>query len=441
MFMSRKSRYLLIYVALFVLFFIAVARLFLVQIIDHRKYVDAASELRISKYSLLAKRGEVYMMDGKNSTTPVVMNERTWLIFVDPSYVADKDKVQAQLTNILGDQMITTWAKVWSNMKSGYVEVAKHVNYETVTKVREANLQGVGQKETSRRVYPAGQLGAQILGFINAENVGTGLEGALNDRLSGKDGLLKTVTDVHDIPLSIGDDNVEIPAQDGENIVLTVDENVQRKVEKILKTRMDNNKAITAASAIVMDPNTGKVLAMANYPTFDPEKYYQVKDASLFTNRVVESPYEPASVCKTFTYAAAINEGAMVPTDTYYNKGYTYVEDRRMQNALTNTALGEITFRTALDYSFNTGSIEALRRLGGGKITKAARTKLYGYLTDNFGLGKRTGIELNDAPGIIISPEEDEGNAVRYANMTFGQGMNLTMIQVAAAFSSQIRAS
>lgn len=438
MFMSRKSRYLLIYVALFVLFFVAVVRLFLVQIIDHRKYVDAASELRISKYSLLAKRGEVYMMDGKNSTTPVVMNERTWLVFVDPSYVADKDKVQAQLTNILGDQMITTWKKVWSDMKSGYVEVAKHVDYETVTKVREANLQGVGQKETSRRVYPAGQLGAQILGFINAENVGTGLEGALNDRLSGKDGLLKTVTDVHDIPLSIGDDNVEIPAQDGENIVLTVDENVQRKVEKILKTRMDNNKAITAASAIVMDPNTGKVLAMANYPTFDPEKYYQVKDASLFTNRVVESPYEPASVCKTFTYAAAINEGAMVPTDTYYNKGYTYVEDRRMQNALTNTALGEITFRTALDYSFNTGSIEALRRLGGGKITKAARTKLYGYLTDNFGLGKRTGIELNDAPGIIISPEEDEGNAVRYANMTFGQGMNLTMVQVAAAFSSLV---
>ena len=438
MFMSRKSRYLLIYVALFALFLIAVVRLFLVQIIDHRKYVEAASELRISKYSLLAKRGEIYMMDGKNATTPVVMNERTWLIFVDPSYVADKDKVQAQLTNILGKQMITTWDKVWSNMKSGYVEVAKHVNYETVTKVREANLQGVGQKETSRRVYPAGQLGAQILGFINAENVGTGLEGALNDRLSGKDGLLKTVTDVHDIPLSIGDDNVEIPAQDGENIVLTIDENVQRKVEKILKTRMDGNKAITAASAIVMNPNTGKVVAMANYPTYDPEKYYEVKDASLFTNRVVESPYEPASVCKTFTYAAAINEGAMSPTDTYYNKGYTYVDDRKMQNALTNTALGEITFRTALDYSFNTGSIEALRRLGGGKITKAARTKLYNYLTDNFGLGKRTGIELNDAPGIIISPEEDEGNAVRYANMTFGQGMNLTMVQVAAAFSSLV---
>ena len=438
MFMSRKSRYLLIYAALSVLFFIAIARLFLVQIVDHRKYVEAASELRVSKYALLAKRGEVYMMDGENATSPVIMNERTWLIFVDPSYVADKDEVQAQLTNILGDQMIKTWDEVWSNMKSGYVEVAKHVNYETVSKVREANLQGVGQKETSRRVYPAGQLGAQILGFINAENVGTGLEGALDDRLSGKDGLLKTVTDVHDIPLSIGDDNVEIPAQDGENIVLTIDENVQRKVEKILKNRMDNNKAILAASAIVMDPNTGKVLAMANYPTYDPEKYYQVKDASLFTNRIVESPYEPASVCKTFTYAAAINEGAMSPTDTYFNRGYTYVDDRRMQNALTNTALGEISFRTALDYSFNTGSIEALRRMGGGKITKAARTKLYSYLTDNFGLGKRTGIELNDAPGIIISPEEEEGNAVRYANMTFGQGMNLTMVQVAAAFSSLV---
>jgi len=438
MFMSRKSRYLLIRVLVFVALFVAIARLFLVQIIDHRRYVDAASEMRISKYTLLAKRGEVYMMSGQNSTTPVIMNERTWLIFVDPSYVQDKDEVQAQLTNILGKQIITTWDKVWSDMDSGYVEIAKHVNYETVTKVKEANLRGVGQKETSRRVYPAGQLGAQILGFINAEGVGTGLEGALNDRLSGKNGLLKTVTDVNQIPLSIGDDNVEIPAKDGDNIVLTIDDNIQRKIEKILRTRMQKNKAITAASAIVMDPKTGKVMAMANYPSFNPEEYYKVKNASLFTNRVVESPYEPASVCKTFTYAAAINEGAIRPTDTYYNKGYTYVADRKMQNALLNTALGEISFRTALDYSFNTGSIEALRRMGGGSITKQARTKLYNYLTDNFGLGKRTGIELNDAPGIIISPEEDEGNAVRYANMTFGQGMNLTMVQVASAFSSLV---
>ena len=438
MFMSRRSRYLLIRVLVFIALFVAIVRLFLVQIVDHRRYVDAASEMRISKYTLLAKRGEVYMMSGQNETTPVIMNERTWLIFVDPSYVQDKDKVQAQLTNILGKQIITTWDKVWSDMESGYVEIAKHVNYETVTKIKEANLRGVGQKETSRRVYPAGQLGAQILGFINAEGLGTGLEGALNDRLSGKNGLLKTVTDVNQIPLSIGDDNVEIPAKDGDNIVLTIDDNVQRKIEKILKTRMQKNKAITAASAIVMDPKTGKVMAMANYPSFNPEEYYKVKDASLFTNRVVEAPYEPASVCKTFTYAAAINEGAIRPTDTYYNKGYTMVGDRRMQNALTNTALGEITFRTALDYSFNTGSIEALRRMGGGTITKQARTKLYGYLTENFGLGKRTGIELNDAPGIIISPEEDEGNAVRYANMTFGQGMNLTMVQVASAFSSLV---
>ena len=438
MFMSRRSRYLLMQIVVFAVFFIAVVRLFLVQIVDYRKYVDAASEMRISKYSLIARRGEVYMMDGKNTTTPVIMNERTWLIFVDPSYVEDKDKVQAQLTSILGKQMITTWDKVWKDMTSGYVEVAKHVNYETVTKVKEANLRGVGQKETWRRVYPAGKMGAQLLGFINAEGVGTGLEGSLNERLSGKNGMLKTITDVNQIPLSIGDDNVEIPAEDGENVVLTVDENIQRKVEKILKTRMKNNSAITAASAIVMDPNNVKVMAMANYPTYNPETYYEVKDANLFINRVAESPYEPASVCKTFTYAAAINEGVLRPSDTYYNRGYTYVEDRRMQNALTNTALGQISFRTALDYSFNTGSIEALRRLGGGSITKAARVKLYNYLTKNFGLGKRTGIEIYDAPGIIISPEEEEGNAVRYANMTFGQGMNLTMVQVAAAFSSLV---
>ena len=437
--LTRKQRGMVLKLVPIAVFLIIAVRLFYVQIIQHDYYMKRASKVRVKQYELLAKRGEIYMMNGENDVTPLVLNERTWTIFIDPSYVANKDKVQVELDRILGDQMITSWDKVWSNMQNMYVEVARHVDYKTVSAVKEANLRGVGQKETSRRAYPAGELASQVVGFINAEGVGSGLEGSQDKRLTGTNGMLKTVTDVNSIPLSIGDENIEEPATDGETLVLTLDENIQRKVEKTLKNAVDGAKGtIAAASALVMDPNSGRIYAMGNYPTYNPEEYWKVDDMSLYTNRTTEAAYEPASVCKTFTYAAALNEGKIKPTDTYTNIGYTIVDDRRMKNASFDLEHGVITFRTALDYSFNTGSIEVLRRMGDGKISKSARMTLYNYLYNVFGLGQKTGIEVYEAKGNIISPEEDEGNAVRYANMTFGQGMSLTMVQVATGFSSVI---
>ena len=432
-------RYTILKVTLFAFLAIIAVRLFDIQVIHYSEYKAEAASKRIKQYELEAKRGEIYMMDGDEDVVPVVVNERTWTIFVDPSYVKSKEKVQATLDPILSDQMIISWDKVWENMKSQYVEIAKNVNYNTVAAVKEANLRGVGRKETSRRVYPSGELASQVLGFVNAEGVGSGVEGSLNNRLSGKNGMLKTVTDVNEIPLSIGDDNIEIPAENGENIVLTLDENVQRKVESILKNAMEQKPGIEKAAALVMNPNNGHIYAMANYPTYNPEEYWKVTDASLFTNLATESTYEPASVCKTFTYATAINEGVLDPTDTYYNTGVTMVDDRAIHNANGSVQhYGTITFNEALNYSLNTGSVEALRRLGGGQITKQARTTLYNYLTERFSLGKKTGIELYEEAGLIVSPEQEQGNAVKYANMTFGQGMNLTMVQVAAGFSALI---
>lgn len=415
--------------------------LFVIQVVDYEKYTARAYKDRLLQRELIAKRGEIYMMSGVNGdTVPLVMNERTWTIFVDPSFVDDKDAVQRELTQILGNQMITTWDKVWANMKSGYVEVARNVGYETTMAVKTANLKGVGRKETSRRFYPQETLAAQVVGFVNAEGAGSGIEGSLNNLLSGTNGLLETIKDVNNVPLSIGDNNIEIPAVNGKNIVLSLDENIQRKVEKVLEKTVGNGKGIaSSASALIMDPNSGKIWAMANYPTFNPSEYYKVTDASLFTNRTTESAYEPASVCKPFTYAMAINEGKLDPTGTYYNAGYTQVGDRIMKNATgTENQVGKRTFYEALDHSLNTGSIEALRLVGGENIPKTARQTMYGYLYDRFGLGHTTGVELYEATGKIYSPEEDEGNAVRYANMTFGQGMSLTMVQVAAGFSSLV---
>ena len=435
---SQSARYVLLRLVPAAMLFVFGAKLFFVQIVEHDRYVSEANSMRIQQRELIAKRGQIYMMTGPDKTVPLVMNERTWTIFVDPSYVDDKNKVQVELGKILGNQMTTTWDKVWANMENMYVEVAQNVNYDTVTAVKEANLKGVGRKETSRRVYPYGSLAAQVVGFVNANGVGSGIEGSMNKRLTGKNGMLKTVTDVNLVPLSIGDDNIEIPARNGEDIVLTLDENIQRKAEKVLQATIDGaNGSIKNGSVLIMNPNNGRIWAMANYPTFDPSEYYKVTDASLFTNKTTAITYEPASVCKPFTYAMAINEGKLNPLDTYYNYGYTKVGDRIVRNASgTENYVGKRTFREALDQSLNTGSIEALRRIGGENIPKTARETMYDYLHDRFGLGQKTGVEIYEEAGNIYSPSHAEGNAVRYSNMTFGQGMSLTMVQVAAGFSS-----
>lgn len=443
-------RYFWIKLFLFAVLMIFTARLFFIQIVEHDRYVVEANSMHVKQYELIAKRGQVYMMSGKNDVVPAIINERTWTIFVDPYFiiknagsngVLSKEEVQKKLTELLGDKITVSWDKVWEDENDMYYEIAKNVDYDTVVKIKEMNLRGVGRKETSKRVYPAKKLAAQVLGFINAEGVGSGVEGALNDRLVGTNGMLKTVTDVNEIPLSIGDENIEVAAKDGENIVLTIDENIQRKVEKVLeKTVSESNGGVSAASAIIMQPTTGKVWAMGNYPTYDPEEYWKESDPNIYVNRVAETPYEPASVCKPFTYATALNEGKLNPDEVYYNAGHTEVDDRDIHNASgTEHLVGNLTYRKALAYSLNTGSIDVLRKLGDGlTITKAARTTLYDYYYNHFGFGQKTGLELHEATGIVISPEEDEGNAVRYANMTFGQGLNLTMIQVAAGFSSLV---
>ena len=444
-FSSVRFRYFLLVLALITVVGIYSVRLWYLQIIKHDDYVEMALESRTKETPIRAERGEVYMMNGSEDPEAVIMNERVWDVYIDPKYAmsfGDENvaRIEKNLTEILGDKMKVSWNEVWKDKDRQYIEIAKAVDYETAAKIKAVkNLHAVGMNSSTRRVYPSGNLASQLLGFINVNGDGYGIEGGLNSRLAGKDGKLKAVVDVNQIPLSIGDEYAEVPAVDGEDIVLTVDINIQRKVESILAERVEKNANVATASALVMDPMTGKVMAMANYPNFDPENYGKVEDASIHVNRITSSLYEPASVIKPFVYAMALNEGKIKLSDTYNNMGSTVVADRRIYNARHSMRnLGEITFQTAIDNSLNTGSIEVLRRVGGGDITKAARKTMYDYFVDGFGLGRKTGIEVHEEQGIIISPEEVQGNAVRYSNMTFGQGMSVTMMQVATGFCSMV---
>jgi stage V sporulation protein D (sporulation-specific penicillin-binding protein) len=178
---------------------------------------------------------------------------------------------------------------------------------------------------------------------------------------------------------------------------------------------------------------------MANYPTFDPSQFTKVTDGDAFNNPVVSVPYEPGSDIKTFTMATGLDKGVIQPDSTYLNTDKIQIEDRTIENA-TKGQTGNISMQTALNYSLNTGMVTIAERLGdGSNINDQARSSMYDYFHNHFAFGKDTGIEVSgEQPGIIIPPTDQEGNAVRYSNMSFGQGMDLTMIQVASAFGSLV---
>lgn len=419
---------------------IFLVRLFYLQIIEHNKYVSMADAEQVKSLVIPATRGEIYALDG---TTPVkmVLNQTVYTVFVDPLEVKNADNVVSELKKVAGGNLVQDDIESLVKAKPRqYVVVARGLSRQQAEMLKNDQLAGVGFQKMTERVYPEGSLASQVLGFVNAEGKGQyGVEEKLNDQLSGTDGLLRSVTDVANVPLTIGNDYVNKPAVNGQNIVLTIDRNIQSQSEQALA---DGVKRIGASkgSVIVMDPQTGKVLAMANVPTYDPSKFQNVTDASAFSNATVSAPYEPASVMKSYSMAIGLDKGAIDLNSTFNNTNSISIDGVPTRNA-ENWPTGPTSMQKIMDWSLNTGTTTVFQRLGQdtSTIDKTARTTVYDYLYNRFHLGQTTGIQLaGEAPGLIISPTEVEGNAVRYGDMSYGQGMDLTMVGVAAGFSSLV---
>lgn len=417
---------------------IFIVRLFYLQVIKHDYYVGLAKEEQESRFIIPASRGGIFAMNGA-STVPLVMNNTVYTVFADPVVVSNKDAVVDTLRKVAGGNLRTGFDELLDLKKTRYQILATGLSRVQADKIKAADLSGIGFQEVSQRVYPEGKLAAQILGFVNnAGNGQYGIESYNDEALKGRDGLLQAVTDVSKVPLTIGNDNISIPEEDGKDIVLSVDRNVQAYTEDALMRGLERNGA-KEGSVLVMDPNTGKILAMANLPTYNPAEYNKVTDVAAFNNNTVSVPYEPGSDIKTYTLATGIDKGVVRASDTYNNTDYVRVGDITISNA-TKGRTGIISFQTALTWSLNTGFVTIAQRLGDGtNITRNARDTMYEYFHDRFGLGELTGIELaNEAPGTVISPDRIEGNAVRYSNMAFGQGLDATPVQVAAGFSALV---
>ena len=420
---------------------IIAVRLFAIQIIEHDAWVAKANEQHTLLETITAKRGEIYMMDG-SEPTPVVMNQTVYQVIIDPA-VTKKDEIKQVLETYAKDYITANLDDIYNIEGLRYYVVAKNIPYSIATKIAEAEVSSVWLKKGNQRVYPEGEMGSTLLGFVNADGIGQyGVEGSLNKLLSGTDGLLKTISDVNNVALSIGTDNIKIPAEDGKDVVLSVDRGLEKGIEEIAAEHI-NSTAATNAAALVMNPNTGEVIAMTSLPNYDPANYGQVKDASAYINQVTEVPYEPASIFKNFTFSAAINEGKMTADTTYFNTPYTEVDGNKIWNAEQRATLNNhtLTMKQALYWSLNVGSIQALKFLGDNpdEITATGRERLYHYYYDKFRLGQATGIELIEAEGFIWDPHaEIYGLNAAYANMTFGQNLSATMIQTATAFSAVV---
>ena len=412
-------------------------RLFTIQVLEHGKYKQAALAEQQAKFVLKAERGKIYAKDG-NDVTPLVLNEPVYTVYADPSQVTDAEGVRTAITGITGDKAVKDLSGL-SDKKKQYLVLAREVTRDQAEQIKAKQLAGIGETATSERVYPEGSLGAQLLGFVNGTGQGQyGIEQALDGRLKGTDGVLQTVTDVRNIPLTVSDDDISIPAQNGDDVVLTVDRNIQSYAETALKKGLDNVRA-TKGSVVVMDPTNGHIMAMANYPTYDPTHYGDVDDIGVWQNKTVTDPIEAGSVIKTLTMGTGLDTGAVTYNTTYNNTGCVQVEDRKICNVEEDPINPAATMTDVLHYSLNTGVVHILQQMGGGSVNSVARQKLYDYFYNHYRFGQTTGIEQSgEAEGTIIAPDKTEGNNVRYANMTFGQGMNTTMIQVTSAFCAAI---
>lgn len=438
---NELKRMHIIYGFVAIICLIFVARLFYLQVIRYSYYQGQANASQLKQYSITADRGLIFAYDG-NDRVPVVLNERRYNIVADPQVMTDREetaKVLSTVINVPYDQ-INTQLK---NDKSRYEIIAKKQPKDIKEKINElvqtGEIDGVFIEATNQRVYPQSNLAASITGFVNDDAEGKyGIEQAENQLLSGTDGRVKALTDQHGIPLLAEGDNILIDPVDGEDITLSIDVAMQKQLEKILKSGLEEVQS-KSGDIVIMNPNNGQIKALATYPTYDPAKFADVEDVSIFSNSAVSEPLEPGSTMKVLTAAAALDAGAVSANQSYYDPSFYKIDGATVKNIEEDGGAGQRTVTDILRYSLNTGATWLLMQMGGGELNERGRLVWHDYMVNHFKFGMKTGIEQGyEEPGVIPDPSDGYGLNIKYANTTFGQGMTVTPLQMAAALSAVV---
>lgn len=424
------------YGALLVVMAIFGIRLFYLQIIKHDHYKKTALSGQLKEYEIRADRGVIEAHDG-DEVVPIVLNEQRYTLFADPQYIKKTAEVAAQIQKIIGGNQSDIEEKL--KLDTRYAVLAKRLPKEQKDALDKLDLLGVGTREEPIRTYPQGDLAAQLLGFVDNEGVGKyGLEQALNKQLQGTAGQLRAITDARGVPLVANTDNIVTKPKAGDRVLLTVDVSMQRQLQDVLKAGLEKAQS-KSGSALIMDPYSGAIKAMANYPTYNPAEFYNVEDGEVFNNAAVSSPLEVGSVMKPLTAAAALNLGVVNSNTSYHDPSFYKIGDATITNIEEDGGAGTRNVADILEMSLNTGATWLLMQMGGGEVNQKARETWHDYMVNHYQFGKQTGIEQGyEAEGSIPDPNDGFGLNIQYANTSFGQGMTATPLQIGAALSSII---
>ncbi|MET0763302.1 MAG: penicillin-binding protein 2 [Blastococcus sp.] len=405
---------LIIMVTLLVL---VVGRLALLQGVDGAEYANAAEQDRLRTYPIAALRGQVLDRDG----SPFAYTVAASRVVADPKVVDDPARTALALTTLLGVPVPELTEKL--SKDSRYVVLATQVAPETTDAIEALELPGVLFEDDPMRLYPAGTVGGQVVGFVGRDGAGlAGIEQTFQEELAGTPGKRRVEVGSGGNPIPSGIDESS-PATDGDSVNLTVDQDLQYVTEERLGKACADG-ATTRASAVVLDVKTAEVVAMGSCPGYDPGAYSQT-DPELLGNPVVSDVFEPGSVMKAVTLSAALEEGAAKPDTVLTVNGHIDAGDRVVTDAHDHAPI-EWTVTGILAKSSNVGTIMLAREVGDEKLEHYLRA---------FGVGSATGIELpGESAGILQKSEDWSG--VRAANIAIGQGVSVTTLQMASVFQT-----
>ena len=407
---------LIYFIALFI-------RLAYLQIFNSGTLVDRAESLWSRNLPIEGQRGIIY----DRNHDAIVENEVAPSVIVIPKPVTDVDRTSEVLAEVLEVSVEEAKRHVTHGVSIERIQPeGRKLSLEQVQAIQEANLDGVYLVNDVKRSYPYGNLLAQTIGFTGIDNQGiTGLEYVYNDYLMGENGVWKYFSDAKGNSLPQFSDDYA-PASRGLDIELTIDLHLQ----EILEREFDNAVAKYDPDqmiGIIMDPNTGEILAMASRPTYDPENYQDYDQEIFNRNLPIWSTYEPGSTFKIVTFSAALEEGVMKLEDRFFDPGYAIVDGVRIRDWKAG-GHGDQSMLEVIMNSCNPGFIELGQRLG--------KEKLFEYIRA-YGFNEKTGVDmLGESQGIIFNPD-NIGN-VELATSSFGQGNSVTPIQLVTAVSAAV---
>ncbi len=405
----KKWRSWLIFSLILIAGGIVAGQLFSHQILRHEEYKAFAQGQHKLYTPLKGERGEIFFETGEILGT----NTKEVSVFVSPHKMENQEQTLERIGQIIDQDKEEIKKKVEKG--TSYIEIKRCLSEEEARTLQGADLQGVYVNTFMSRRYPQKQLAAHIAGFLGGEKRGQyGIEGYYDAILEGRESFYE-----NGASFSFQQDYSR-----GSDIYLTLDYNIQFMAEKLLKEARENLE-IEEGTIIVMDPYSGEIMALANMPGFDPNDYSDYEEYGLFQNSAIQKLFEPGSIFKPITMASAIDASKLTPQTTYIDKGIIEIGGRTIYNYDQRTH-GEKSMTEVLEKSINTGAVFAERSLG---------HKLFLEYIERFGFFEPTGIDLQ-GEGFSENREFRKGYEINFATASFGQGIEITPLQMIRAFSA-----